>query len=73
MVLNPNSQDDGPVKVWLDNGDVLTFDRWRHTQSGMVEFYDVEHAGENRIRKGERAKAYPVSMIEEMNYIGYGD
>lgn len=73
MATRPDSEDDGPVTVYLSDGNRLTYDRVRHNQSGMVTFYDVERVGGNRIQKGERADTFPRERIEKIEYDGFGD
>lgn len=72
MALKPTSKDDGPVKVHLDDGNILTFDRLRHHKSEAITFYDVgTEQGTNRIWKEGRAKMFPMHRIEEIEYVGY--
>lgn len=73
MTLYPRSrEDDGPVKVYLTDGNVLQYDRIRHNQSGMITLYDVERTDLNGIRKGDRARAVPVRRIEHVEWEGFG-
>lgn len=75
MSLRPDT-DDGPVKVYMDGGNVLRYDRLRHNQSGMVTLFDVdrtehENAGDT-IRKGDRARTVPVRRIDHIEWLEFG-
>lgn len=71
-MLTPDD-DDGPVTVYLTDGNELQFDRVFHTRSGMVQCYDVHKLSGNRVTKGNRAKSFPRERIEEIEYTGFGE
>lgn len=75
MGLRPDSSDDGPVTVRLDNGKKLTFDRIQYVDSA-VKLYDVEKTymehGGVRYNKGNRARAIPMHRILNIEYDEYG-
>jgi len=74
MSLRPKSKEDGPVTVYLDDDNVVTYDRIFHNQSGSITLFDVhEHEDSNRVEKGDRMVTYPMHRVEEIQYEGVGN
>jgi hypothetical protein len=76
MSLHPESDRDGPVTVYMNDGDMLQYDRVFHERSGMVTLYNVdrterENAGDT-VRKGDSARTIPSGSIDHIEWDNYG-